>query len=158
MIRHANADDLDTIAALHLAARATYYRGHVPEEEYAGPEELARTRAAWSGAVGRGQVLCAERDGEVAGVAAYRPVDGVMTLTQLHVRPDRWRRGVGAELHAACLEAWRAEGVTTARLQVFDRNERAKAFYAAHGWTPDTGAPRSGTHLVLRLTVEPATE
>ncbi|MBT2443386.1 GNAT family N-acetyltransferase [Streptomyces sp. ISL-36] len=158
MIRRANADDLDTIAAVHLAARATYYRDHLPEEEYAGSEELARTRAGWSGAVGRGTVLCAERDGEIAGIAAYGRVDGVMTLTQLHVRPDRWRGGVGTELHSACLDAWRAEGVTTVRLEVFDRNERAHAFYAARGWTPDADTPRSGTHLVLRLTVEPAAE
>ncbi|MEU6881191.1 GNAT family N-acetyltransferase [Streptomyces sp. NPDC046712] len=158
MIRNATPDDLDAIAALHLDARSTYYRGHVPDAEFAGPEELARTRAGWGRAVERGEVLCAERDGEMAGVAAYGRVDGTMMLTQLHVRPDRWRRGVGAELHAACLDRWRAAGVTGARLEVFEKNERARAFYAAHGWTPDTDAPRSGTHLVLRLTLEPVAE
>ncbi|WP_137990133.1 GNAT family N-acetyltransferase [Streptomyces vilmorinianum] len=161
MIRHATADDLDTIAALHLEARSTYYRGHIPDTEFAGPEELARTRAGWSRAVGRGDVLCAERDGEIAGVAAYSRGDGpegTVTLTQLHVLPTHWRRGVGTELHTACLDAWRTDGVTAARLEVFEKNERAQAFYAARGWTPDTEAPRSGTHLVLRLTMEPAAE
>ncbi|MFG2866213.1 GNAT family N-acetyltransferase [Streptomyces sp. NPDC048338] len=153
MIRTANADDLDAIAALHLAARATYYRGHIPDVEFEGPEELSRTRAAWTRAVEGGAVLCAERDGELAGIAASRVVDGIMTLTQLHVRPDRWRLGVGGELHAACLDAWRAAGVRTARLEVFEKNERARAFYAAHGWVPDPDHPRDGSHLVLRLTV-----
>ena len=81
-----------------------------------------------------------------------------MHLTQLHVLPARWRAGVGAELHAACVENWRAAGVTSARLEVFDKNERAQAFYAAHGWTPDPETPRDGDHLVLRLTLGPETE
>ncbi|MFD9032493.1 GNAT family N-acetyltransferase [Streptomyces sp. NPDC059567] len=158
MIRIATADDLDAIAALHLEARSTYYRGHIPDVEFEGPEELARTREGWSRAVARGTVLCAERDGRPVGVAAYGRVDGVMTLTQLHVLPARWRAGVGTALHGACVDLWRSMGVETARLEVFERNERARAFYAAHGWTPDTDAPRSGRHLVLRLTVGPATE
>ncbi|MFI6108633.1 GNAT family N-acetyltransferase [Streptomyces sp. NPDC051310] len=151
MIRHATADDLDAIAALHREARATYYRGHLPPDAYEGPAELARTRAAWTAAIGRGGVLCAERDGEVAGVAAFRPADGVMTLTQLHVAPAHWRHGIGTELLAACVAAWREEGVTTARLEVFEHNTRARSFYARHGWVPDPGRPRNGNHLVLAL-------
>ncbi|MFD7324517.1 GNAT family N-acetyltransferase [Streptomyces sp. NPDC059875] len=161
MIRIATPDDLDAIAALHLEARATYYRGHLSEAEYAGPEELTRSRGGWSRAVERGDVICAERDGVLAGVAAYDRGDGgdgAVTLTQLHVHPDHWRRGIGTELHTACLDVWRAEGLTAARLLVFEKNERAQAFYTAHGWTPDADAPRSGTHLVLRLTVEPGAE
>ncbi|MEU9864366.1 GNAT family N-acetyltransferase [Streptomyces sp. NPDC047971] len=158
MIRIATADDLDAIADLHLEARASYYRGHIPDIEFEGPEELARTREGWSRAVERGTVLCAERDGRPVGVAAYGPVDGVMTLTQLHVLPALWRDGIGSALHGACVDIWRSLGVETARLEVFERNERARAFYTARGWTPDTDAPRSGRHLVLRLTVGPATE
>lgn len=161
MIRTATPDDLDTIAALHLEARATYYRGHIPETEYAGPEELARTREGWAKAVARGDVLVAERDGVAAGVAAYRrgeDGDGTVTLTQLHVHPDHWRRGIGTELHTACVDAWRADGLTSAELLVFEQNERARAFYTAHAWTPDPDTPRSGTHLVLRLTMAPEAE
>ncbi|MFF1511386.1 GNAT family N-acetyltransferase [Streptomyces sp. NPDC058326] len=158
MIRIANAADLDAVVALHTEARATYYRGHVPDAEFLGPEEVARSRAGWAAAVDRGAVLCAVRDGEIAGIAAYGERDGLMHLTQLHVLPARWRAGVGAELHAACTGAWRAAGVTEARLEVFEKNERAQAFYAAHGWTPDTEKPRDGAHLVLRLTLGPETE
>ncbi|MFD3664079.1 GNAT family N-acetyltransferase [Streptomyces sp. NPDC058659] len=158
MIRYATAADLDAVTALHAEARATYYRGHLPESAYAGPDELARSRTGWAGAIERGAVLCAELDGEVAGIAAYGERDGVMFLSQLHVAPALWRRGVGAALHAACVEAWRAAGVTAAVLEVFEKNERAQAFYAAHGWTPDPVSPRSGNHLVLRLTPAPETE
>ncbi|KQX53561.1 MULTISPECIES: GNAT family N-acetyltransferase [unclassified Streptomyces] len=158
MIRLATADDLDAIAALHTEARATYYRGHRPDADFLGPEEVGRSRAGWAAAVGRGTVLCAVRDGEVAGVAAYGEREGLMHLTQLHVLPARWRAGVGAELHAACVGIWRAAGVTTVRLEVFEKNERAQAFYAAQGWTPDPENPRDGDHVVLRLTLGPETE
>ncbi|MEV7415116.1 GNAT family N-acetyltransferase [Streptomyces sp. NPDC089919] len=154
MIRNARPGDLDTIAALHTRARATYYRGRIPQEEYGGEAELARGREAWARAIERteGGVLCAERDGAVAGVAAFRPVDGVMTLTQLHVDPGHWRHGIGAALHAACLDAWRERGADRVRLEVYEHNLRAQAFYAAQGWQPDAGH-RAGSHLVLWLEV-----
>ncbi|MFJ8076114.1 GNAT family N-acetyltransferase [Streptomyces sp. NPDC096176] len=156
MIRIAVPADLDAIAALHAEARATYYRGHIPDEAFDGPAERARTRAGWEGAIGRGGVLCAERDGVIAGMAAFREVNGVMTLTQLHVAPERWRVGIGTELHAACVEEWQRQGVTTARLEVFEENQRAQSFYAHHGWYPDPDEPLVGNHLHFCLTVPTA--
>ncbi|MBT2408209.1 MULTISPECIES: GNAT family N-acetyltransferase [unclassified Streptomyces] len=159
MIRTALATDLDAIAALHTRARATYYRGRVPEQVYGGAAELARTREGWCRAVARagagGGVLCAEQDGELTGVAAFRTADGETTLTQLHVDPDHWRRGTGAALHAACLDAWRRAGVERVRLEVYEHNLRAQAFYASHGWRVDPAAVQSGSHLTLWLTVGP---
>ncbi|MDQ0841980.1 GNAT family N-acetyltransferase [Streptomyces sp. V1I6] len=157
MIRTATLADLDDIAALHAEARATYYRGHIPDEAFDGPAERARSRAGWERAIRQGRVLCAERDGVVAGTAAFGEVDGVMTLSQLHVAPALWRAGVGTELHAACVEAWRRAGVPGARLEVFQENKRAQGFYTHHGWYPDPDEPLAGNHLVLRFTV-PAAE
>lgn len=153
MIRTATPADLDAIVALHTEARATYYRGHLPAEEYEGAEEVARSRNGWAGAVDRpgATVLCAERDGVLAGVAAFAERDGTMHLSQLHVAPGRWRTGVGTALHTVCVDAWRSAGVRTARLEVFAPNTRAQAFYARHGWAADPDLPRGGTHLVLRL-------
>ncbi|WP_330329766.1 GNAT family N-acetyltransferase [Streptomyces sp. NBC_00536] len=158
MIRTALPADLDAIAALHTRARATYYRGRIPEDAYAGEGELARTREGWSRAVARGDgtaggVLCAEQDGELTGVAAFRTEAGETTLTQLHVDPAHWRRGTGAALHAACLDRWRRAGVPRVRLEVYEHNLRAQAFYAAHGWRSDPDAPHAGSHHTLWLTV-----
>ncbi|MGW4702636.1 N-acetyltransferase family protein [Streptomyces sp. NPDC004285] len=158
MIRPATAVDVDALVALHTEARATYYPGHLPAAEILGPEAVAGARERWAAAVGRGAVLCAERDGVIVGVAAHRVDGAAAVLSQLHVAPAQWRRGVGGELHAACLAAWRAAGVTSVRLEVFEGNERAQAFYAAHGWRPDPETPRSGRHLVLRLTPGPEPE
>ncbi|MER7512653.1 GNAT family N-acetyltransferase [Streptomyces lavendulae] len=157
MIRTALPTDVAAIAALHTRARATYYRGRVPEEEYNGAAELARSREGWARAVGRapsqGRVFCAERDGEVTGVAAFLTADGETTLTQLHVDPAHWRRGTGAALHAACLDAWRRAGIERVRLEVYGHNLRAQAFYASHGWLPDPADTSSGTHRTLWLRV-----
>ncbi|WP_374773401.1 GNAT family N-acetyltransferase [Streptomyces sp. NBC_01310] len=160
MIRTAHPADLDAIAALHARARATYYTGHIPEQAYAGGAELhRRTREGWSRAVARdaaeGGVLCAEQEGEITGVAAFRTQDGETTLTQLHVDPVHWRRGTGTALHAACLDAWRRAGIRRVRLEVYEHNLRAQAFYANHGWRPDPATPRSGTHRTLWLQVVP---
>ncbi|MFE9843083.1 GNAT family N-acetyltransferase [Streptomyces goshikiensis] len=160
MIRTARPADLDAIAALHTRARATYYQGRLPAEAYSGEAELARTREGWSRAVARaardGGVLCAEHDGELTGVAAFRTADGETTLTQLHVDPGHWRRGTGAALHAACLDHWRLAGVGRVRLEVYEHNLRAQAFYAAHGWLADPSGAKSGSHLTLWLSVRPA--
>ncbi|MEU2391551.1 GNAT family N-acetyltransferase [Streptomyces sp. NPDC007369] len=159
MIRAAHPADLDSIADLHTRARATYYRGRLPEEAYAGAAGLALSREGWSRAVARpaaeGMVLCAEEDGRLTGVAAFRTAADGTTLTQLHVDPAHWRRGIGAALHAACLDAWRAAGVDRVRLEVYEHNLRARAFYARHGWRPDPAVPRSGSHLTLWLEIGP---
>ncbi|MFD8983880.1 GNAT family N-acetyltransferase [Streptomyces sp. NPDC059564] len=160
MIRTALPADVAAIAALHTRARATYYRGRVPEQAYSGEAELARTREGWSRAVGRdraqGRVFCAERDGTVTGEAAFLTADGETTLTQLHVDPDHWGSGTGAALHAACLVAWRRAGIERVRLEVYAHNLRAQAFYAAHGWRPDPADAASGTHRTLWLEVASA--
>ncbi|WP_328722385.1 GNAT family N-acetyltransferase [Streptomyces sp. NBC_00247] len=152
-IRTATPADLDAIVRLHTEARATYYRGHLAPDAYAGPEEVGRSATGWTRAVAaeHATVLCAERDGVLVGVAAFRAEHGATTLTQLHVAPARWRTGVGTALHTACTDAWRRTGARTARLEVFAPNTRARSFYAHHGWTADPDTPRHGTHLVLRL-------
>ncbi|WP_424214391.1 GNAT family N-acetyltransferase [Streptomyces sp. BI20] len=152
MIRIALPADVDRIAALHVRARATYYRDRVPEAAYAGAAERERTREGWTRAVARGGVLCAEEDGVLLGIAAHRTDPaGVTTLTQLHVDPRHWRRGTGAALHAACVERWRAAGVRRVRLEVYAPNARARSFYEALGWVPAPGPQPGATHRELLL-------
>ncbi|MFI2240987.1 GNAT family N-acetyltransferase [Streptomyces chrestomyceticus] len=164
LVRDATAADLDVIADLHQRARATYYRGRVPDAVLDDPAERERWRDGWARSLARtdGTVLCAERDGAVVGVASYRREDGApedtVKLFQLHVDPDRWRDGIGSALHRACVAGWRAAGVTTARLDVYWHNRRARAFYDRHGWQPDDSrrpAP-DATHLDLVLPLSPA--
>ncbi|MDT0610662.1 GNAT family N-acetyltransferase [Streptomyces lancefieldiae] len=154
VIRSAVSAEVETIAALHSRARATYYPDGPPDD---GHDWLA----SWRGALARpeGHVLCAVERGSVVAVASFRvpeggPADSVK-LFQFHVDPDHWRSGIGTALHAACVEQWRADGRRTAVLDVHVDNRRAQAFYARRGWVPDPENPpaRGDHHLFLRFDV-----
>ncbi|KOV95990.1 MULTISPECIES: GNAT family N-acetyltransferase [unclassified Streptomyces] len=156
VIRTALPAEAERIAALHRRARSTYYPDGLPDDgiDWA---------AAWRGAVERpdGQVLCVVEEGVITGIASFRPPQdgpaGTVKLYQFHVDPDRWRRGTGAALHAACVEQWRAEGRSRAVLDVHVDNRRAQAFYARQGWLPDPGHPPADDdhHLFLYFSVPP---
>ncbi|WP_371792599.1 GNAT family N-acetyltransferase [Streptomyces sp. NBC_01471] len=160
VIRPARPEDIDAIAAFHAAARATYYEGRIPVEEYASPEVHAQVRDGWVRAVDRqdGGVLCAEVSDIVTAVASFRVIDGSMTLTQFHVDPPSWSRGIGSALHDAVVAAWQRDAVPGARLEVYEHNLRAQRFYARHGWLPDESAVSDpdSAHLSLRLEVPAA--
>ncbi|WEH18968.1 GNAT family N-acetyltransferase [Streptomyces sp. VNUA24] len=149
VIRTALPADAPAVIALHARARATYYPDGVPAD---GPD----WPAAWREAVERPDrhVLCAVEGGRITAVASFRTESdapaGTIHLAQFHVDPGHWRRGTGRALHAACVEAWRADDVHTAGLSVHVDNLRARAFYARLGWIPDPRhPPAAGDHHVL---------
>ena len=88
-------------------------------------------------------MLIAEEDGELVGFATSgesRDDDagaGVGEIRSFFVAAGRWRRGVGRALMAATLDSLRERGCTEATLWSFDSNERANAFYEAHGFARD---------------------
>jgi ribosomal protein S18 acetylase RimI-like enzyme len=154
VIRTALPAETEDIADLHVRARSTYYPDGLPETDVDWVE-------AWRGAVERpdGHVLCAVEQGRIVGIASFRTPDGApadtVKLFQFHVDPDRWRSGIGAALHEACVEEWQADGRSAAVLDVHVDNARARAFYARQGWLPDPENPlaEGDHHLVLRFAV-----
>ena len=60
----------------------------------------------------------------------------------LFVAAGRWRQGVGRELMQAALDDLRRRRCAEATVWSFDANERANAFYEAHGFARD-GATRT---------------
>lgn len=154
VIRTAVPAEAESIAALHARARATYYPDGVPDD---GTDWLA----AWRAAVERpdGHVLCVVEQGRIIALASFRtPEDAgaeTVKLFQFHVDPSHWRRGIGAALHAACVEEWRADGKRVAVLDVHVDNRRAQGFYARQGWVPDPESPftEGDHHLYLRFSV-----
>jgi ribosomal protein S18 acetylase RimI-like enzyme len=147
-IRPATVADVDALVEVHRQARDTYYRGVVPDEELDDPGERAELRAAYAGAMSRPgrTLLCAEQERAVVGFAAlgppFEPVldadpQTVGQLFGLYVRPSHWERRIGGRLHEASTRVWREAGIVTARLEVWEGNERARAFYARRGWQPD---------------------
>ncbi|GHK05432.1 hypothetical protein SY2F82_72290 [Streptomyces sp. Y2F8-2] len=154
MIRTALPAEAPAVADLHVRARATYYPEGLPQD---GTDWLA----AWRAAIQRpdGHVLCVVEHGHLVGVASFRTPEGApadtVKLFQFHVDPGHWRRGIGSQLHAACVEEWQADGMRTAVLDVHADNRRAQVFYARHGWVPDLeNPPAEGDHHVhLRYAV-----
>jgi GNAT superfamily N-acetyltransferase len=71
------------------------------------------------------------RDGDVTGARTGE-------LIALHVAEDCWHQGVGRALHARAVQSLRQSSFTTATLWVLTHNARARAFYTAMAWTPDT--------------------
>ncbi|MGW0498151.1 N-acetyltransferase family protein [Streptomyces sp. NPDC003007] len=145
VIRTVLPAEVADVVALHARARATYYPGGLPQD---GTDWTA----SWRGALTRpdGRVLCVVEAGRIIGLASFRvpedaPADTVK-LFQFHVDPGHWRRGVGAALHAACVEEWRADGRREAVLDVHVDNRRAQGFYRRLGWVPEPGGP--GEHHV----------
>ncbi|MGW2344501.1 N-acetyltransferase family protein [Streptomyces sp. NPDC001661] len=153
MIRTAVPADAPVLAALHRRARATYYREGLPDDGDPGAWV-----ERWEVAIARphGHVLVCVRDGVVVGLASFRRPDeapaDASVLYQFQVDPDHWSRGVGTELHAACVEQWRVDGVAEVHLIVHGENTRAQAFYARHGWVDEGQEGPGGSHRRMRFT------
>jgi GNAT superfamily N-acetyltransferase len=87
-------------------------------------------------------------DGELAGFTTCgvsRDADvgsEVGELWTFFVGPGRWRQGIGRALMAAALDDLRERGYAEATVWSFADNERANAFYEAHGFARDGGEVR----------------
>jgi len=117
-VRRARPDDAETIAALFRASYGSIGflpTLHTPDED----------RAFFAGVVAQQEVWLAATRDEVLGFLAL----GDDVLEHLYVRPEAQGSGVGTALlrHA---QALRPDGFT---FWVFQRNERARRFYEAHG-------------------------
>ncbi|MCC6988679.1 MAG: GNAT family N-acetyltransferase [Acidobacteria bacterium] len=143
-IRRAAAADAPAVAAL---AAKTF------EETFAAdnrPEDMAIHLATAYGVeqqtaeIGNPDyvTLLASADGVLAGFAQVRrkdpppPVTGAAPIELHRFYVDRpWHgRGVAAPLLDACLDAVRGLGGRTVWLSVWERNPRARAFYAKRGF------------------------
>lgn len=89
-----------------------------------GAQEIGETLAQ------PGSFLLTDADGFLIG----RAIAGEAELLTLAVRPDARRRGTGAALVAAFLDAARARGAERAFLEVAADNTAAQALYARAGF------------------------
>ncbi|MFJ9968291.1 GNAT family N-acetyltransferase [Streptomyces avermitilis] len=150
------------------AATAYYQAGGESDVEPAPPDGRSRRRESWMRAVqssGR-TVMCAEREGEVVGILSMGPsyeadldTSTAGQLYQIHVRPGIWGQGIGSFLHSAFVQFLRDASLVTGVLEAWERNSRAQAFYARHGWMPDghhRHGPGNGTYVRMRLSLDPA--
>ena len=166
-IRTATAEDLGRIVDIHRRARDTYYRGVLPAEVLDDPQRHAEFHDAYAHAIQAPDrtVVCADAAGRTVAFMALGPPFApasdadpatVGQLVGLYVHPAHWGHGAGTALHAHAVQVWQSTGISTAHLEVWNGNQRARAFYDRHGWQ-ETGHDRPGPggsrFLELTLTV-----
>jgi GNAT superfamily N-acetyltransferase len=84
-----------------------------------------------------GAILLAWHEGRVAGCVAMRPVDGaICEMKRLYVRPFGRGLGLGRSLAEAIVSTARDAGYAEMRLDVLPEFVRARAIYAALGFSP----------------------
>jgi GNAT superfamily N-acetyltransferase len=149
-VRRAVPDDAGAIAAIHVRAWQSAYRGLVRDELLDGLTVEGREgfwREAAAGGQRAGPVFVAVDDDAVLGFCALavpsRDVntdEDVAEIAAIYVTPDVWRTGVGTALLDAALTETRARGCKSMTLWVLADNHRARDFYARFGFTPDGAA------------------
>ncbi|NUR71032.1 MAG: GNAT family N-acetyltransferase [Hamadaea sp.] len=133
-VRQAGLADTDGVRAVGLAAWPPTY---VP---LTGPEYVEWALATWwsieatERGIATGDVLVAEVGGRIVGMAGLGAKDGVPVLWKLYVLPGMQGAGVGSALMAAVFDRLRRRGDDRLRLEYLEGNERAAAFYRAHGF------------------------
>lgn len=104
-----------------------------------------RLRATLFGARPAAEVLLAECDGQVAGMAVFFPIystfwaeEGIF-LEDLYVKPERRSQGVGLALMRRLAELAVERGCARIEWEVLDWNAPAIRFYESLGAEPQSG-------------------
>jgi ribosomal protein S18 acetylase RimI-like enzyme len=143
-IRTATSDDLE---ALVPCARRSFFDAYCDTDDHAVIDEYCArhfTRERFAAILGDpGSRLFVAREGDaIAGYAQLSrssPPSCVagpapFELVRLYLAKDRIGRGIGARLIGAAMDEARARGGRTIWLGVYERNERAIAFYTRFGF------------------------
>lgn len=144
--RQATRTDATAIAALHAESWQANYRGAYRDEYLDGPVVEDRRRvweARLSAPAANQLVVLAEDDGELLGFACVYGGDDARwgsLLDNLHVRPGRQGRGIGAallaEVAAWCRANFPERGLY---LWVLEQNRGAQRFYRRLGASDEGG-------------------
>ena len=143
-IRHLSLDDIEAILPLWRESMA-HHAGLVPFfEPAAGGAKAWRRHAAVVMAQGNGALLAAWVDrmpvGFILGqIQMHAPVfrpGRIGYISDLYVRDDYRRHGLGRLLFLALRDWFAARGVAALDLQVYLANTAAAAFWRAMGFNP----------------------
>jgi len=130
-IREAVLDDVSAIVRVHVQADWDTYSALFGSQAYALEPEESELR--WRRALGDGDILLVAIDGiEIVGLGHARE----NRIDALYLLRSHQRRGIGRALLARLLAALKELGVAEARFDVVAINDKAIAFYRAHGAYP----------------------
>ena len=128
LIRAGQAWEAEEIALVHAQAHWSAYAPLFGAQ--AKPLDAAQQASRWQAAfLGNDLILVAVDDARIVGVGH---ASGVV-LDKLYLLGSHRRRGLGAQMFSALLEAMRSRGVAVARFNVLAMNQAARRFYEAQG-------------------------
>ncbi len=132
LLRRGEADDAETLFAIHRESAMAAYTHVFPPDRYEFPDKEMRRH--WNAALSdpETEVVIGELRGTAVGFATVSPG----WLRNLFVVPAEWGHGVAPAIHDEAIERLREHG-PMARLWVLEANERARAFYERRGWRHD---------------------
>jgi ribosomal protein S18 acetylase RimI-like enzyme len=143
-LRRATGADAVAVAAMHVRAWQTAYRGIVPDPFLDSLDVAARAgRYSFDRAEPGGPETWIAVDGKdvvgMVNISRSRDEDlpELGEVRALYVAPDRWRSGAGSTLMARAERLLTDAGFTEALLWVLEDNARACGFYEAAGWEVD---------------------
>jgi N-acetylglutamate synthase-like GNAT family acetyltransferase len=128
-LRPAQADEIALLQAIDQAARSRY--AGVPGFDYAsssapiGAERLAN-----------GETVVAELGGTLVGFVLSQPLDGMMYLANISVRPGAGRMGVGAALLRHVVDRTLEDGMKAVTLTTFKAPPWNGPWFRRHGFLP----------------------
>jgi ribosomal protein S18 acetylase RimI-like enzyme len=149
--RPAARQDIERIAAIHVAGWEVAYRGRIDDEALAVRTVESRI-ALWKEVLaGDGrfrdhQVHVAEVDGTVAGFTHFGPSDDddvdqstTVNVFALYLDPELRGQGLGRGLLDHVVASASAAGAKLATLYVLVGNDEASGFYERVGWEAEPG-------------------
>lgn len=96
---------------------------------------------------GRGRLLAARDTRGWLGVGILKPVDAATAeIKRMYVRPEHRGRGIGRALIDELLDAARAEGFATVRLETMDVLQASIALYRSRGF--QDSRPFTGSEVI----------
>jgi GNAT superfamily N-acetyltransferase len=134
VVREAAIDDARALALVHMNSSREAYADLVPGD----PPALDVLERDWATALtnAEARVFAAVLGDRVVGSVVVEPAEDshdVGELKRLYVSPELWRRGIGALLHDAAVQAL-GRRFNIAELWVLERNSRARRFYERRRW------------------------
>ncbi|UXI02556.1 GNAT family N-acetyltransferase [Photobacterium sp. TY1-4] len=141
-IRKASIDDVNAIAAIHVASWSAAYDGLMPQN-YIHRFTLAHREKQWANIIGRelAWVFVAEDQSGLLGFLCCGQPKGydnpkTYELSALYIAPTRYHSGIGSCLYDTCEKHLLNLGGERIELWALAGNHRAHRFYQRHGFQP----------------------
>ena len=161
VIRLATAEDAPAVAGIHVRCWQFAYRGILPDAVL-DILSIPAHEQLWGYALGNPtsdrRLWVADDNGTVVGFCETGPSSDddatrdTAEVGAIYLEPMRIGTGVGRPLFQDAVDDLCERGFRRATLWVFRDNPRARRFYEAAGWRPDTERSRlRGDDLVVEI-------